>query len=126
MKKRIVFITIFFIIGLIIIFNIPLPKKTWSKNLINDYIIKKDSETSIYLLNKDKVIINDYIAEYSYGKKYILLKCLENSNNLTIKFYIIDTINNQVFGPFLDYQEFTKKQEEIIDETMNEYIKTIN
>lgn len=131
MKKRILFITILTIIGLIIIFNIPLSEsKNWSTNLINGYLIKKEAETKITLGkiedNKYISIISDYIAEYGYGEKYILLKCLNNEDELKVVFYIIDTINNNIYGPYYNYQDFIDKQEEIIDERIGDYVKTIN
>ena len=131
MKKRILLITIFLVIGLIIIYIMPLPKqKTWIYKLPNNYVIEKKSETQIILDFKDgnkKVKVNDYIAEFSYGKKYVLLKCLDNKkDNLVIKFYIVDTENNKLYGPYVDYSTFMVIVDEIVDEEIGDWVKTID
>lgn len=126
LKKRILIMVIVTIIGLIIIFTIPLSKNNnWNKELINNYYIEKKSDIDIKLYKDNKVIISDYIAEYSYGERYILLKCLENKQNINIKFYIIDTINNEIYGPYIDYETYKVIKDEVVKEETNNFIKTI-
>ena len=126
LKKRILIMVIVTIIGLIIIFTIPLSKNNnWNKELINKYYIEKKSDIDIKLYKDNKIIISDYIAEYSYGERYILLKCLENKQNINIKFYIIDTINNEIYGPYIDYETYKVIKDEVVKEETNNFIKTI-
>ena len=126
LKKRILIMVIITIIGLIIIFTIPLSKNNnWNKELINKYYIEKISDIDIKLYKDNKVIISDYIAEYSYGERYILLKCLENKQNINIKFYIIYTINNEIYGPYIDYETYKVIKDEVVKEETNNFIKTI-
>lgn len=125
MKKRIIFILAFLVIGLIFIYFITIPKENnWTYKLNNNYKIKKTSETDIYLVKDNKKIVNDYISEFSYNDNYVLLKCVDRDIN--IKFYIIDINSDNIYGPYLDYQEFEKNRKEIIKEKTNKWIDTIN
>ena len=120
-KIRLLLISLLTIVGLIIIFIMTNPKVK-EINLINDYKIINKKDTTKLIYNKEE-IITDYISEYSYGKRYILLKCVDNDIN--VKFYIIDTKDNDVHGPYNDYETFTLVQEEIVDEEIPEYKKMI-
>lgn len=120
-KIRLLLIALLTIVGLIIIFIMTNPKVK-EINLINDYKIINEKDTTKLIYNKEE-IITDYISEYSYGKRYILLKCVDNDIN--VKFYIIDTKDNDVHGPYNDYETFTLVQEEIVDEEIPEYKKMI-
>lgn len=139
MKKRILWIIIFFTIGAIIVYFITNPKiEKWTYDLLpNDYAIKKTSETDVVLgkyidglfeVKKDdkKIGVEDYIAEFSYGKNYIALKCAEVKNNeIIVKFYIIDTKNDNIYGPYYDDETYLKVSEKIIDEELGNWIETI-
>ena len=120
-KIRLLLISLLTIVGLIIIFIMTNPKVK-EINLINDYKIINKKDTTKLIYNKEE-IITDYISEYSYGKRYILLKFVDNDIN--VKFYIIDTKDNDVHGPYNDYETFTLVQEEIVDEEIPEYKKMI-
>ena len=125
MKKRLLLITLFLIVGLIIIFIMPISKKNnWIYKLPNNYEIEKSSETDIYLKKDNKVFIEDYIAEFSYSDNFLLLKCV--NTDINIKFYIIDTRNDSIYGPYLDYQEFDKVKNEIVLEKVGDWMETIN
>lgn len=138
MKKRFLWITVFFIIGAITIYFITIPKvEKWTYNLPNNYAIKKTSDTNVVLgkyidgkfqlkLDDKEKGIEDYIAEFSYSDNYISLKCLESTaKSLKVKFYIIDTKNNNIYGPYQDEQTYNLVAEEIIDEELNNWIETI-
>ena len=139
MKKRILLITIFFLIGAFIIYFITEPKlEKWTYDLLpNNYAIKKTSNTDVVLgkyinglfdtKNGDKQIgVEEYVAEFSYGKNYIALKCLEpTDNSVKVKFYIIDSKNEDVYGPYENEETYTEVKEKIIDEELNEWIETI-
>ena len=129
MKKRLIFIFLSLIISLVIIWNIPMDDNKWTKQLINGYVIRKEAsdKINIGIISKDKFIskISDYVFEYSYGKRYILLKCLDNKNGLVINYYIIDSLDNIVYGKYSSYQEFNEKVLEL-DDNFSEYVKTID
>lgn len=139
MKKRILWISIFFIIGAFIIYFITNPKvEKWTYDLLpNNYAIKKTSSTDVVLgkyidgmfevKEEDKQIgIEDYIAEFAYGKTYVALKCLESVNDsVKVKFYIIDTLNDNIYGPYQDEETYNKVSEKIVDEELSEWIETI-
>lgn len=139
MKKRILLITIFFLIGAFIVYFITEPKlEKWTYDLLpNNYAIKKTSNTDVVLgkyinglfdtKNGDKQIgVEEYVAEFSYGKNYIALKCLEpNGDSVKVKFYIIDSKNEDVYGPYENEEIYNEVKEKIIDEELNEWIETI-
>ena len=125
MKKRLLLITIFLVVGLIIIYIITIPKVTkWTYKINKNYVVKKESDTDIYLYNKKDKVVADYIAEFSYGKKFVLLKCVDT--NVNIKFYIIDMSSNTMYGPFLDYTSYEVIRDEVVKEKTGKWIETIN
>lgn len=130
MKNRILIILSIIVIGLILIFIFVKPKiETWKITLPNNYILEKVTEEKFILEKKDnnKTKIEDYIAEYAYGKKYISIKCAKNeNNNILVYFYIIDSENNDIYGPYNDEETYNKVKEKIIDEEISEWIKTSN
>lgn len=138
MKKRFLWIIVFFIIGAVIVYFITIPKvEKWTYDLPNDYAIKKTSSTEVTLgkyidglfevKQDDKQIgVEDYIAEFSYGENYVALKCLETTNNgVKVKFYIIDTKNDNIYGPYQDEQTYNAVSEKIVEEKLNNWIETI-
>lgn len=137
MKKRFLWITIFFIIGAVYIYFITIPKvEKWIYNLPNNYVIEKKSDTKVVigkyidgtleLKIDNQVSIDDYIAEFSYSKNYVTLKCVESiNNNIAVKFYIIDTKNHNIYGPYLDEETYNLVADEIVDEKLGDWIKTI-
>lgn len=137
MKKRLLWIIIFFIIGMVLIYIFTNPKiEKWTYDLPNNYAIKKTSETNVVLGkyidnifeikdNNKQVGIEDYIAEFSYGKRYVSLKCLKSSNdNIIVKFYIVDTKENNIYGPYNDEETYKEVKNKIVDEELNDWIKT--
>lgn len=140
MKKRLIIILIFLLVGIFIIYSITKnPTIKWTYDLLpNQYAIKKTSNTKVVLgkyinnmfdiKNGDKIIgVEDYIAEFKYGNNYIALKCLEvEKDNIIIKYYIIDTKNENVYGPYLDEETYNNVALKIIDEDLNSWQETIN
>ena len=137
MKKRLLWIIIFFLIGALLIYIFTNPKiEKWTYDLPNNYAIKKTSETNVVLGkyidnifetkdNNKQIGIEDYIVEFSYGKRYISLKCLESStDNIIVTFYIIDTSEDNIYGPYNDEETYEEVKNKIIDEDLNEWIKT--
>lgn len=140
MKKRLIIIIILLLLGLLTIYLITEPKiEKWTYDLLpNNYAIKKTSNTDVVLgkyidglfeVEKDgkQIGVEDYIAEFSYGKNYIALKCLEpTDDSVKVKFYIIDSKNEDIYGPYNDEETYNKVLEKIVDEQLNEWIETIN
>lgn len=139
MKQRFLWITLFLIIGLIIIYFITIPPvEKWNYNLPNDYVLKKESDTEVILgkyinnsfeveYDNKQIGIEDYVAEFSYSENYISVKCLEqNKDNIVVKFYIIDTKNENIYGPYYDFETYNKVLEKIVDEKLSDWIETIN
>lgn len=137
MKKRLLWIIIFFITGAVLIYIFTNPKiEKWTYDLPNNYAIKKTSETNVVLGkyidnifeikdNNKQVGIEDYIAEFSYGKRYVSLKCLKSSNdNIIVKFYIVDTKEDNIYGPYNDEETYKEVKNKIVDEELNDWIKT--
>ena len=139
MKKRLLGIFIFFVIGAIIVYFITSPKvEKWTYDLLpNNYAIKKTSSTDVVLgkyidglfeveQNNKQIGIEDYIVEFAYGNTYVALKCLESTqDSVNIKFYIIDTKNDNIYGPYKDEETYNEVAKRIIDEELNEWIETI-
>lgn len=138
MKKRFLLIFIFFIIGAVNIYIITSPKiEKWTYDLPNNYAIKKTSDTEVVLgkyiddlfevkQNDKQIGIEDYIAEFSYGENYISLKCLvPTEDSVNVKFYIIDSKNDNIYGPYQDEETYNAVAEKMIDEKLNDWIKTI-
>lgn len=138
MKKRFLWIIIFFIIGAIFVYFITNPKtEKWIYDLPNNYAIKKTSDTEVVLgkyiddlfeikQNDKQIGIEDYIAEFSYGENYISLKCLvPTEDSVNVKFYIIDSKNDNIYGPYQDEETYNAVAEKMIDEKLNDWIKTI-
>ena len=138
MKKRFLWIIIFFIIGAIFVYFITNPKtEKWTYDLPNNYAIKKTSDTEVVLgkyiddlfeikQNDKQIGIEDYIAEFSYGENYISLKCLvPTEGSVNVKFYIIDSKNDNIYGPYQDEETYNAVAEKMIDEKLNDWIKTI-
>lgn len=140
MEKRILYLTSLFIIAIVVIYIITIPKEEkWIYDkLPNNYIIEKKSDTNITLKkkingaiitaeNNKKVSVDDYIAEFKYSTNYIVLKCIESvENGINLKFYIIDTKSNDIYGPYLDEETYNAVASKIIDEELNDWIETNN
>ena len=45
---------------------------------------------------------------------------------ILVYFYIIDSENNDIYGPYNDEETYNKVKEKIIDEEISEWIKTSN
>ena len=139
MRKRLLFILLFFLVGATIIYFITSPKvEKWTYDLLpNGYSIQKTSEVDIVLgkyingsfsVNKNgkRIGVEDYIAEFQYGKRYIALKCLEPViEGVKVKFYMIDSENEDVYGPYDTEEVYLKVAEKIVDEKLGDWIETI-
>lgn len=142
MKKRLFILIILTIIGLLIIDSQVKPKvRLWSYDkLPNDYIIEKKSEIKMIIGKKsqDKIItkrndkkigLEKYIAEFSYSDNYITLKCAssnEETSSIDVEFYIIDTKNEDIYGPYDLESTYLEVKEKIVTEELTNWIKTLD
>lgn len=138
MKKRILGISIFFIVGTVFVYLITIPKvEKWTYDLPNNYAIKKTSDTEVVLgkyvdglfeveVAGEKIGVEDYVAEFSYSENYISLKCLiPVENGVLVKFYIIDSLNDDIYGPYEIEETYNEVVEKIVDEELGDWIETI-
>ena len=141
MKTRILVLIFLTVIGLGIIDSVFKPKvKLWTyDDLPNNYVIKKESETNMIIGKKEnnkiitkkedkKIGLDEYIAEFSYGDKYITLKCLnpnDENNSIDVKFYIIDSKEEVIYGPYDLEETYLEEKAKIVDEKISDWIKTI-
>lgn len=141
MKKRLIIIGFITVIGLIIINCFVHPKvELWTyEDLPNDYVIEKKSETDMVIGKKEnnkiitqkedkKIGIEEYIAEFSYGENYIALKCLnpnQKENTVEVRFYIIDSQNEDIYGPYDLESTYLEVKEKIVTEELNDWINTM-
>lgn len=140
MKKRLIIISLITIVGLILIDCFVKPKvELWTyEDLPNDYVIEKKSETEMVIGKKEnnkiitqkedkKIGIEEYIAEFSYGENYIALKCLnpnQKENTVEVRFYIIDSQNEDIYGPYDLESTYLEVKEKIVTEELNDWIKS--
>ena len=107
----------------------------WSYELPNDYVIwhinsrkivcgKQSTENSI------TNIVGSYIIKFCYNDQYVCVQCvdvpndlLENINESSPQFYIIDTISEDVKGPLLE-NEFEEMLNVLKVDNFSTWIKT--
>lgn len=108
----------------------------WSYKLPNNYEIwrinsreivcgKKDGESSL-----SNVINENYVLEFKYNERYVCLKCVEATQDLSAQidksspnFYIIDTMKDTIYGAYTN----TDFKDKIIDMELifnTDWIKT--
>ncbi len=100
--------------------NMQVNNSDWSYILPNDYEIwhinsreivcgKKNGEQSL------SSTVTNYISEFCYNTQYVCLQCVVVPEDLSQPidksnpyFYIIDTLNDETYGPFteLEYSEY--------------------
>lgn len=140
MKKRLIIIGFITVVGLILIDCFVHPKvELWTyEDLPNDYVIEKKSETDMVIGKKEnnkiitqkddkKIGIEEYIAEFSYGENYIALKCLnpnQKENTVEVRFYIIDSQNEDIYGPYNLESTYLEVKDKIVTEELNDWIKS--
>lgn len=99
--------------------------KYWEYDLPNNYQIKKNKdlmvhvgyvENSKFYINYDgkKVGVDDYIAEFQTSDNYIGLKCVKEKT-LEVIYYIIDTKNKNVYGPYNQLDTYLEVISKITD-----------
>lgn len=100
-------------------------------DIVNDYTIIKKNIKDVKLFQNGKTIIDEYVLQVQYDDRYIFLKTLEKNklakinksdikeyinvnssmlNEVEEQYYIIDTTNGDVNGPY-NMDEFTNLYE---------------
>ncbi len=87
----------------------------WSYKLPNNYEIWHLNSREIICGKRDvdnslsNVISENYILEFKYNERYVCLKCVEATRDLSVEidesnpsFYIIDTIENTIYETYTD------------------------
>lgn len=98
--------------------------KTWTYDLPNNYKLECKNNVNTKIINNKDKILDKYIAEFQYSNNYIGLKCVEEET-LAVIFYIIDTKNNDIYGPYKDEETYNLVKLRITDnEEFNEFITT--
>lgn len=110
---------------------------TWTyKDLPNDYAILKTGEVTMAvgkyrnqlfdIKNGDKKIgFEEYVAEFQKGNQYVGFKCAKSKDaGIEVFFYLIDTENEDLYGPYEIESTYEAVTEKIVDEELGEWIKT--
>lgn len=103
------------------VFNSQINNNDWSYKLPNNYEIwhinsrkivcgKRNNENSI------STVVGQYVSEFCHNDKYVCLKCIEVSDDLSdandladiCYYYIIDTLRDEICGPLTE-QEYIKE-----------------
>ena len=111
---------------------------SWNYDLPNNYVIKKINEykfkvgykynNDFYLeLDNKKIGLEIHIAEFQYSDNFVGLKCAEsNKDSINVLFYIIDTFNQNIYGPYNNEEIYIKVQDSIMNgEIFNDFQSTL-
>lgn len=132
--RNILLIVTLFCIGMFVIYK--LTSVSWAYDLPNDYKVFKQGDTSVtigkeidgdyYTSYQDKKIgIGEYVAEFQFNDRFIGVKALAIENDETlIKFYLIDTLDSCVYGPYLDEESYLAASGVWSNSTLGDWITT--
>lgn len=110
----------------------------WNYKLSNDYYIRKTINQNVELAKKidnkfyteyqkKQVGISSYIAEFQYNNNFVGVKAIEKINEESvIYFYLIDTKNMEVHGPYKDEETYLAVVGVWSKEVLGDWISTIN
>lgn len=99
--------------------------KYWKYDLSNNYQIRKNKDMMVYVgyvkdnkfyINYEgkKVGVDEYIAEFQTSTNYVGLRCVREKT-LEVIYYIIDTKNKDVYGPYNDLDTYLEVLVKITD-----------
>ncbi len=72
-----------------------------------------------------KIGFEEYVSEFQKGKKYVGFKCVKSADSgIDMLFYIIDTEENDVYGPYPLESTYEAVKQKIVDEDLGDWIKT--
>lgn len=125
------------LIAVVLITGCSLFTKTWIyRELPNDYAIQKTSDTEmvvgkyiddIFEIEEDgtQIGFESYVSEFQKGERYVGFKCAASADEgLELFFYIVDTQESDVYGPYSLESTYEAVKEKIVDEELGEWIKT--
>lgn len=116
-------------------FNSKTSNNDWSYALPNDYVIwhinsrrivcgKRSTEQSIANVG------GNYVVKFCYNNQFICLQCVDVPDNLSEsidesnpQFYIINTVNDEIFGP-LSKGEYLEKTSDMNFDNLSSWIST--
>lgn len=109
--------------------------KTWHHDLPNNYQIRKTKDLKVqvgyvennkfYLdYNDKKVGVDEYTAEFQTSDNYVGLKCVKEET-LEVIYYIIDTKNQNVYGPYSDLDTYLEVIVKITDNEVFNNFKSV-
>ena len=90
----------------------------WIYDLPNNYKVRKTNNENVTIgveIDKDfyteyqnkKVGIAEYIAEFQYNSQFVGVKALKvKEENVSVLFYLIDTKEQSVYGPYGDEESY--------------------
>jgi len=131
LKKGFLLFILFFLTGC----NLFVHKWTY-KELPNDYAIQKKSDTQMVVgkytngnleIEEDgkKIGFSEYVSEFQKGERYIGFKCVKSkSDGIEMLFYIIDTEDSDLYGPYSIESTYNAVKEKIVSEELGDWIKT--
>lgn len=133
-SRNILLLVTLLCIGIFVIFK--LTSVAWVYDLPNDYKVFRHSDASVtigkeidgdyYTSYQDKEIgIDEYVAEFQFNDRFVGVKALAIENEETIiKFYLIDTVESCVYGPYFDEENYLAASGVWTDEVLGDWITT--
>ncbi len=110
---------------------------SWTyRELPNDYVLKKLSDTKMVVgkyinnhieteSNGKKIGFEEYVSEFQKGERYLGFKCVKSADSgIDMLFYIIDTQESDVYGPYSLESTYNAVRDRIVDEEIGDWIKT--
>ena len=106
--------------------------KTYKYDLPNNYQIRKNKDLMVHVgyvennkfyINYDgkKVGVDEYVAEFQVSDNYVGLRCVKEKT-LEVIYYIIDTKNKNVYGPYNELDTYLEVVTKITDgEVFNKF-----
>lgn len=89
----------------------------WDYELPNGYRISRNNGNCIYLEGNEALYQNEcrigyqFVKEFAYDERYIFTRQIDeiSTNNVFDEiYYIIDTDNNMIYGPYFNIQDLKK------------------
>lgn len=127
MKKIITFITLISVLFLSSCAGVS----DWNYELPNDYEVwRVNSEDIIIKYVGEETVeakIPSFVKEFSYDERYVFSRNVEDilSNNIVDEtYYVLDTLERKVYGPFDSVEELQKKALELNVEIPKKWYRT--
>lgn len=113
-----------------------LTAKCWVYDLPNDYKIRKTSNDNVtlgveinhdfYTTYQEKTVgIDEYVAEFQYNDQFVGVKALKIvDKNANVIFYLVNTKEQEVYGPYNDEESYLAATGVWAEEPMNDWMTT--